>query len=61
MKYIAGDSYFDLYREMLTNTMYMIFYERIGPAGVSGMVQVMRPDNGLPMTYEHYLSLIKNR
>lgn len=61
MELIARDSSMHLYRDKLTDALFITYTYKAGYGGMGGLTQVLRPDNGLPMTYEYYLDLAKTR
>ena len=51
------DGYFVYYRDTVTDVLYIRYREKSGYAGMGGLIVMLDPETGLPLTYARYCEL----
>ena len=60
IEYIAHSGDFCLYRDKLTDVLFLCYDLRMGYSGAGGLTYMPDPETGLPLTYAKYLELKTN-
>lgn len=60
MEHIACSDDFCLYRDTLTDVLFLCYDLRLGYSGAGGLTYMPDPETGLPLTYAKYLKLKTN-
>lgn len=60
IEHIACSSDFCLYRDTLTDVLFLCYDLRLGYSGAGGLTYMPDPETGLPLTYAKYLELKTN-
>lgn len=53
----SSSGYFDYYRDIATDVIYIRYADKIGYAGLGGLTVMLDPETGLPLTYSRYKEL----
>ena len=60
IEHIACSDDFCLYRDTLTDVLFLCYDLRLGYSGAGGLTYMPDPETGLPLTYAKYLELKTN-